>query len=92
MKPPSLLFGGNVKTHLGDYLKMKLAALRRIPKRLFRGFTETNDFHSVTETAKILGKDAKTIYYHIKVGNLQAVHKYGMVLVKGESINEFLKK
>lgn len=71
---------------------MKLATLRRIPQQLFTRFLETNDLHSVTETAKLIGKDAKTVYYHIKVKNLESVRKYGKVLVTGRSINEFLKK
>lgn len=71
---------------------MKLTILRRIPQKLLSRFLETNDLHSVTETAKLIGKDNKTVYYHIKVKNLKAIRKYGMVLVTGESINEFLKK
>jgi len=75
-----------------NYLKMNIATLRRIPQRLFSKALKGNDLHSVSETAKMLNRDTKTIYYHIKVGNLRKVRKYGMVLVTGESINEFRKK
>ena len=61
-------------------------------KQSFVGISRNHKFYSVTQTSKILGKDSKTVYYHIRVGHLQTIKKYGMVLVTGESINAFLKK
>lgn len=47
---------------------------------------------TVQEVAKFLDKDDKTIYYHIRVGNLEVDRRYGKSLIKESSLNEFIKK
>lgn len=63
---------------------------RKLSKKLFRA-TYLNLF-SVMEASKLLELNVKTVYYHIKCGHLETTKWHGLILVKGESINEFLKK
>lgn len=71
---------------------MKRAIFRRIPQPFLNFILRRDDLHSVSETAKMLDKDAKTIYYHIKVGHLTTIKRYGLLLVKGESIRKLQEK
>ena len=73
-----------------NLLTMKLPNIRTITQKLFPRY-ETDDLHSITETAKLVNRDVKTVYYHVYKGHLEVIRKYGLTLVKGESINEFLK-
>jgi len=75
---------------------MKAQILQHFSKlNPFRGLTNKTGgarLFTVKEVAKFLDKDDKTVYYHCRVGNLETDTRYGKVLIKESSLNEFLKK